>query len=155
QDELGTIREVEGGKMVDVVHENHRADRKIRNLGADNLLKPASQFLEHPEECKDHFTTERWMAFKEDIRFFQSVSDRDFWERMQPDHGFNPPPVWMLAGRFFANMFPAGQEMLGFVWLQWLAMIDNVLIAVMFAAVWWAFGWRVFAVAAVYWGCNA
>jgi hypothetical protein len=45
--------------------------------------------------------------------------------------------------------------MLGFNWLQWLAQLDNVLIAGMFAALWWAFGWRVFAVAAVFWGCNA
>lgn len=155
QDQLGTIKEVDSGRMVDLVHENHRADRKIRNLGADNLLKPAAEFLEHPEECTERFTPERWAAFKEDIRFFRSVSDREFWERMQADHGYNPPPVWMLAGNFFANLYPAGHEMGGFVWLQWLAQLDNVLILGMFAALWWAFGWRVFAVAAVYWGCNA
>ena len=74
---------------------------------------------------------------------------------MQTDHGYNPPPVWMLAGRFFANMYPAGHQIFGFVWLQWLAQLDNVLIAAMFAAIWWAFGWRVFAIAAVFWGCNA
>src|SRR5262252_5776139 len=34
-------------------------------------------------------------------------------------------------------------------------MLDDVLIANMFGALWWAFGWRVFAVAALYWGCNA
>ena len=153
QDELGTIRDVNG--PVDVTKENRRADRKIRHLGADNLLKPAAQFLEHPEECKGHFSTERWAAFRDDIKFFRSVSDRDFWERMQTDHGYNPPPVWMLAGSFFANLFPAGHTMFGFVWLQWLAQLDNVLIAAMFAAVWWAFGWRVFAIAAVFWGCNA
>jgi hypothetical protein len=153
QDELGTIRDVNG--MVDVTKENRRADRKIRNLGADNLLKPAAEFLEHPEQCKDKFTPERWAAFREDIKFFRSVSDRDFWERMQTDHGYNPPPVWMLAGSYFANMHAAGDRILGFVWLQWLAQIDNVLIAGMLGSIWWAFGWRVFAVAAVYWGCNA
>jgi hypothetical protein len=153
QDQLGEINTITG--RVDVTKENRRADRKIRHLGADNLLKPAMQFLEHPEECTDHFSTERWAAFKEDIRFFRSVSDREFWERMQSDHGYNPPPVWMLAGRFFANMFPAGHTILGFFWLQWLAQIDNVLVAAMFLAIWWAFGWRVFAVAAIFWGCNA
>jgi hypothetical protein len=153
QDELGEIQTITG--RVDVTKENRRADRKIRHLGADNLLKPAAQFLEHPEECTKSFTPERWAAFKEDIRFFRSVSDRDFWERMQTDHGYNPPPVWMLAGRFFANMFPAGHMMLGSNWLQWLAQLDNLLIALMFGALWWAFGWRVFAMAAVFWGCNA
>jgi hypothetical protein len=154
QDELAPVTE-EWGKVVDVQKENRRADRKIRNLGEDNLLVPAAQFLDHPEACTSHFTAERWTAFKDDIRFFRSVSDRDFWERMQADHGFNPPPVWMLAGRFFANMFPAGYKMLGFVWLQWLAMLDNVLLLGMFGMLWWAFGWRVFAIAAVFWGCNA
>lgn len=154
QDELGSLVDVTG-RLIDVTKENRRIDRKIRNLGGDNLLKPAAEFLEHPEECKSHFTPDRWDAFKGDIKFFRTVSDREFWERMQADHGYNPPPVWMLAGRFFANMFPAGHTMFGFVWLQWLAMLDNVLIAGMFAALWWAFGWRVFAVAAVYWGCNA
>jgi hypothetical protein len=153
QDELGTIRDVNG--LVDVTKENRRAERKIRNHGADTLLRPAAEFLEHPEACKDRFTPERWAAFREDIKFFRSISDRAFWERMQSDHGFNPPPVWMLAGSFFANLHAAGDRILGFVWLQWLAQIDNVLIASMFGALGWAFGWRVFAVAAVYWGCNA
>jgi hypothetical protein len=74
---------------------------------------------------------------------------------MQKDHGFNPPPVWMLAGKFFADMHPADWNKFGFVWPQYLAMIDNVLLAGMFAALWWAFGWRVFAIAAIYWGTNA
>ncbi len=158
QDELGEVSFVDdAGRVsrVDLSKEDRRADRKIRNTGGDNLLTPAAGFLEHPEQCTAHFAPERWTAFKEDIRFFRSVSDRDFWERMQSDHGYNPPPVWMIAGRFLANMFPAGHKMLGFVWLQWLAMVDNVLLLTMFGALWWAFGWRVCVVAAVFWGCNA
>jgi hypothetical protein len=157
QDQLGTIEIDEGSRhtKLDLTKEVRRPDRKIRNLGADNLLMPAATFLEHPEECTSHFSPERWTAFKDDIRFFRTVSDRDFFEKMQSDHGYNPPPVWMLAGRFFADMYPAGQQILGFVWLQWLAMLDNVLLAGMFAALWWAFGWRVFAIGAVFWGCNA
>jgi hypothetical protein len=115
---------------------------------------PAASFLEHPEACTSKFTPERWADFKEDIRFFRGVSDRDFFEKMQSDHGYNPPPVWMLMGRFFANMHAAGHKILGFYWLQWLAMLDNVFLAGMFGALWWAFGWRVFAIAAVFWGCN-
>ncbi len=157
QDQLGVIEFDEGGRHIklDVTKEVRRPDRKIRNLGADNLLMPAATFLEHPEDCTSHFSPERWAAFKEDIRFFRTVSDREFFEKMQSDHGYNPPPVWMIAGRFFADMFPAGENILGFVWLQWLAMLDNVLLAGMFVALWWAFGWRVFAIGAIFWGCNA
>jgi hypothetical protein len=154
QDQLGTITD-EWNHQVDVTKENRRADRKIRNLGKDNLLIPAAEVLEHPEACTTKFTEARWAEFRDDIKFFRSVSDRDFYEKMQADHGYNPPPVWMLAGRFFANMFPAGHKILGFYWLQWLAQIDNVLLLGMFGALFWAFGWRVFAIAAVFWGTNA
>jgi hypothetical protein len=157
EDQLGVVDIDDGGRHshIDFTKEVHRPDRKIRNLGADNLLMSAAGFLEHPEACTAHFTPERWAAFKEDIRFFRSVADREFFEKMQTDHGYNPPPVWMLAGRFFADLFPAGHKILGFVWLQWLAMLDNVLLAGMFGALWWAFGWRVFAIGAVFWGCQA
>src|SRR5262249_60122826 len=54
-----------------------------------------------------------------------------------------------------AHLPAAWHTLLGFVWRPWLARLDNVLVALMFGALWWAFGWRVFAVAAVFWGCNA
>jgi hypothetical protein len=158
EDQLGVVRFTEDNgrsSTIDFTKEVRRADRKIRNLGADNLLMPAAGFLDHPEECTAHFSPERWALFKEDVKFFRYTSDRDFFEKMQADHGYNPPPVWMLAGRFFADMYPAGHKLFGMVWLWYLAMIDNVLLAAMFGALWWAFGWRVTAIAAVFWGCNA
>jgi hypothetical protein len=114
-----------------------------------------TEVLEHPETCKEHFSPERWSAYKEDVKFFRVTSDKAFWQGMQNDHGYNPPPVWTVAGKFFADRFPAGHEIFGFVWVQYLAMIDVALIASMFLALWWAFGWRVFALAAVFWGCQA
>jgi hypothetical protein len=158
EDELGVAEftDDQGRRYrADMRAEVHRPEKKVRNLGADNLLKPATDFLEHPEECKAHFSEERWVAFKNDVKFFRFSADRDFFDGMQKDHGFNPPPVWMLAGKFFADMHPADWNKFGFVWPQYLAMIDNVLLAGMFAALWWAFGWRVFAIAAIYWGTNA
>ncbi|MFT3768388.1 MAG: hypothetical protein QM820_23315 [Minicystis sp.] len=158
QDELGVVEfndDAGNRRRLDFKQEARRPDKKIRNLGGDNLLKPGSDFLEQPEVCTSHFAPERWAAFKEDIKFFRLSADCDTFDGMQKDHGYNPPPVWMLAGSFFANMHPAGYKSFGYVWLQYLAMIDVVLIAGMFAALWWAFGWRVFAIAAVFWGCNA
>jgi len=158
EDQLGVVRFTDdAGRAgsVDFTKEVHRADRKIRNLGADNLLMPAASFLEHPEECTTHFTPERWALFKEDVKFFRLASDRDFFEKMQADHGYNPPPVWMIGGRFFADMYPAGHKIFGMAWLWYLAMLDNVFLAAMFVALWWAFGWRVTAIAAVFWGCQA
>ena len=41
------------------------------------------------------------------------------------------------------------------MWVQHVAMLDVAYIAGMFAALYWAFGWRVCAVGAIFWGCQA
>ncbi|MFO0616443.1 MAG: hypothetical protein U0414_27875 [Polyangiaceae bacterium] len=69
---------------------------------------------------------------------------------MQKDHGYNPPPVWTLMGYFISNLHDAS---LGF--MQFLGLIDELFIVGMFAGIWWAFGWRVFSVSAILWGCQA
>src|SRR5262249_12597903 len=125
-------------------------DKKIRNLGGDNLLIPVTEFLQHPEQCQDRFSKERWAAFKEDVKFFRITSDKQYWEDMQKDHGYNPPPVWTILGSFFSNLHPA---QVGY--MQFLASLDLVYLAGMFVLIWWAFGWRVFAVSAVFWGCQS
>jgi hypothetical protein len=150
-----------GGRLhVDLTKEVRSPDWKIRNLGGDNMLMPVADVLDHPEVCKSHFSPERWAAYKADILYFRLAADKKYWEGFQHDHGYNPPPVWTMAGAFFASMFPAGKTftlpILGVVnWLQCLAMLDIVLLAGMFAALWWAFGWRVFAVSAIFWGTQA
>ncbi len=154
QDDLGVYRYTndDTGRQlqIDMKKEANNPDRKVRNLGDDNLLVPAQRFLEHPEQCKDIFTPERWAAFKEDVAFFRRVSDREYFNKMQLDHGFNPPPVWTLAGKFFSDMHVATTP-----YMQTLATIDLVLIGGMLVALWWAFGWRVACVGAIFWGCQA
>jgi len=154
QDELGVVTYTDPDTnrtfKLDMSKEVRHPDKKIRNLGGDNLLLPAAQFLEHPEQCRDLFPPERWAKFKEDVKFFRIASDKGYWEDMQKDHGYNPPPVWTILGRFFAELQPAS------VWYcQFLAALDIIYLAGMFAALWWAFGWRVFAVGAVFWGCQS
>ncbi len=154
QDELGkvTFTNEDTGKQVtlDMSKEVRHPDKKIRNLGGDNLLMPASEVLDHPEVCKPHFSPERWEAFKADVQFFRTASDKGYWEDMQKDHGYNPPPVWTVAGRLLSELHPASTR-----YLQFLAGFDIVYLLGMFAALWWAFGWRVFAVGAIFWGCQS
>jgi hypothetical protein len=69
---------------------------------------------------------------------------------MQKDHGYNPPPVWTIAGHYLSEITPT--TTLG---MQALAAIDVGFILGMFAALWWAFGWRVSVVAAIFWGCQS
>ncbi|WP_437947402.1 hypothetical protein WME98_42570 [Sorangium sp. So ce296] len=154
QDELGlvTYTNEDTGRSVklDMSKEVRHPDKKIRNLGGDNLLMPASEVLEKPEICKAHFSPERWEAFKADVQFFRTASDKGYWEDMQKDHGYNPPPVWTIMGKFWADLQPASTR-----YLQFLASFDIFYLLGMFAALYWAFGWRVFAVAAIFWGCQS
>lgn len=152
QDEMGVISHTEeDGRTyrIDLSKEARHPDRKIRNLGGDNLLKPAINFLEHPEECTTAFQPARWEQFKADVKFFRIVSGKGYWEDMLKDHGYNPPPVWTIMGRFLSELHPATVG-----YCQFLASLDIFYTIGMFAALWWAFGWRVFAVAAIFYGCE-
>lgn len=154
QDQLGTVawKEAATGQTLrlDMTGEVRSPGKRIRSLGAGNLLVPLGDVLEHPERCTDRFSPERWSAFKSDVMFFRIVADKAYWEGMQQDHGFNPPPAWTILGSFFANLRPASART-----MQLLAGLDLIYLAGGFAMIWWAFGWRVFAVAAVFLGCQA
>lgn len=140
------IAEVELGRGANI------RKRQIRDLSAKNLIVPttSSYIFDDPGQCKNHFSEPRWQDFKKDIAWFEQSSRGDYWEKMQQDHGYNPPPVWTMTGRFFANLAPAGD---GFFKL--LASLDILLQLGAVLLFNWAFGWRVMTLAAVWWGCNA
>jgi len=166
EDEIGVVSfqdedHIGAGRFrLDLTKEVRHPDRKIRDVGGDNLLEPVAEVLEHPELCKRHFAPARWEAFKRDVLYFRLGADKKYWEGFQLDHGYNPPPVWTMCGWVFASMFPAGERfdlpVVGqVVWLQVLASLDIAYMVAMFTALSWAFGWRVFAVGAIFWGCQA
>lgn len=100
--------------------------------------------------CDGRFTEERWGAFREDVRFYRSVSEDDYWQVILADHGFNPPPTWAVL----ATPFHASTPMtLGRA--QALGAVDGLLLAGGFALVGWAFGIRTMALCLVLWGTNA
>ncbi len=126
--------------------------QEIRDLGAENLIKPATDtyVFDAPERCTSHFSTERWDAFKADVKWLESKSRGTYWENMKKDHGYNPPPVWTMTGKLFSSIGPANDTT-----FKLLSSIDVLLHAATLLMLRWAFGWRVAAVAAVFWGCNA
>ena len=69
---------------------------------------------------------------------------------MQKDHGYNPPPVWGMTGKFFGSFAPAGDT-----YFKILSAIDVAFHVGIVLLFYWAFGYRVMAVAIVFWGCNA
>ncbi len=134
---------------------NNAKVRKLRDLRV-NLIKDTTEYIEHPEQCKEGkygrqaFTPERWEAFKKDVAFYRRTSLGNYWNDMQKDHGYNPPPVWGITGRLFATLVAPSTEQN----LKLLSCIDPILFAAMFGFVAWAFGWRVMCVAIFFWGTQ-
>jgi len=125
------------------------ARRAIRDLTTDTLV-PATTALDDPEGCRRHFSPARWRAFTDDVAWFvRDCPSTDYWERMQGDHGFNPPPPWTVSGYLLASLAPASAAT-----QSTLAAIDPLLLTVAFALVGWAFGAHVLVVALVVFGCN-
>ena len=128
QDQLGTVawEQAATGQTfrLDMTGEVRSPGKRIRNLGGDNLLAPLGDLLEHPERCTARFSPERWSAFKSDVTFFRIVADQAYWEGMQRDHGYNPPPAWTILGLFFANLRPASART-----MQLLAGLDLIYLA--------------------------
>jgi hypothetical protein len=121
--------------------------RRMRDLRTDQVV-PVAGALASPDDCRRRFTAGRWKAFGDDVMFFRAALG-PMWDRMQQDHGFNPPPTWVLAGGTLARLGPASASM-----QSALAQIDRVLLAAMLALVAWAFGGHVLVVALVAWGVQ-
>ena len=143
--ECSAIAEIELGRGAEV------RKREIRDLRV-NLIKPVSDtfVVTDPSQCKKHFSTAKWEAFKKDVNWFWSTARGSYWENMMKDHGYNPPPVWTMSGKFFSSFGVAGD---GF--FQLLSGIDILFHIGVVLLLYWAFGWRVGALATVFWGCNA
>ena len=122
--------------------------RQVRDLES-NVLRSTQEILAEPEKCKGHFSAERWLGFKHDIDFFRSRAPGKLWAVIQLDHGYNPTPVWGILGTTLASTGPASTSQ-----LRVLALLDPLLLLVMWACVGWAFGWRAMCVALLYWGTN-
>jgi hypothetical protein len=159
QDELGQVRfqldrpfnsDRHPSRMVDMRKEMRDPDKKIRDLPGENLLIPVGDILGSKQECIDRFAPDRWEEYKKDVGFFRIVSGKGYWTDMQKDHGFNPPPVWTIAGKFFSDLNSGSV-----LYNQFLASLDLLYIVGVFVALWWGFGWRVFAVGAIFWGCQS
>ena len=128
--------------------EDDIAVRRMRDLAHDDIVF-ARDVVADPEPCKQRFTPPRWSAFVEDVRFFRGTADREYWDAMQLDHGFNAPPPWTAFVHVVTSPFAASRQV-----VLTLASLDVFLCAGMFAALGWAFGWRVSCLAMIFWGCQ-
>lgn len=114
-------------------HDDHFQAIEARDLETYDRVHIRS-LLEQSGPIKERFSPERWHDFKLD-------ADR-FRERLGPhygtfllDHGFNPPPTWLLLGGPIANLVPAGSD----AGLLAVTLIDPLLLVATFAVLAWSF----------------
>ncbi|MGI9590383.1 MAG: hypothetical protein ACR2P8_03365 [Myxococcota bacterium] len=122
--------------------------RRIRNLET-NVLEPVGPVLDDPSRCTRHFSPERWSAFRADAALFRAYMAPSAWRKLRTDHGYNGTPAWGVLGSLLAHTGPASLNQ-----LLALALLDPLLLGVMWGTAFWAFGWRATCVALVFWGTN-
>lgn len=133
--------------------ENGRTDEVARQTITDlrtNVIVKTDDLVAHPERCKASFSPARWEAYRKDIAAFRSFVGESRWREIHLDHGYNATPVWTLAGYWLTNAAgPVTMQV-----LTRLNLLDPLYLALTLVLVWWAFGPRGFAVAALVLGCH-
>lgn len=119
--------------------------RDLRNIERRRRIVPETRLA----GCRERFGTERWAAFRSDAMYLQSRLPPERFERILVDQGLNASPVWLLAGRTFAEWVPAEPDA-----LRRYARLDLLLLAAGFGAVGWAFGLEGLCLAVIAWASN-
>ncbi|MHB8873532.1 MAG: glycosyltransferase 87 family protein, partial [Myxococcaceae bacterium] len=114
-----------------------------------NVMVGTGDILAHPEQCKSHFSAERWVEFRHDVGWFRGRVVPDRWEAMQRDHGYNATPVWNMVGHALSTLAPASEVPVGL-----LNLLDPLLLLGMAWLIYWAFGWRALALAMLVLGTD-
>jgi hypothetical protein len=122
--------------------------RSFRDLRTDALVSGAA-VLERAGDCRKNFSPGRWRDFTLDLAWFRTLTPPPFWERMMQDHGYNGTPVWGLAGALLTGHLPATDFN-----LLALALLDPLLLVLLWGAAVAVFGWRAAAVGAIWFGTN-
>ncbi len=142
--------------------------RKIRDL-VDNRLHYLTEedAIAYTKTCTEHFSPERWEAFKQDARSFRTVMGTAWWRDMLMDHGYNASPISNMVAAALTNIgwkkqvpdtptVRVDQDVMKKFRKRILryAMIDLGLYAGAFLLILWAFGLRACALSVLVWGTG-
>jgi hypothetical protein len=142
--------------------------RKIRDL-VDNRLHYVSKddALRYEKNCAEHFSPERWEAFRHDARSFRTVMGSGWWKEMLMDHGYNASPISNMVAAFLTNInwkdqaplvssaqvAPDDLKKFRTRILRYTT-IDLLLYGGAFLMILWAFGLRATALSVLVWGTG-
>jgi len=125
-----------------------RLPRVIRDLRT-NTMEPVRSVDEHREAVLRRFTPDRWRSFVADHATFVSPGYLPKLNELRLDHGYNPTPTWTFVGRLFNSWLPLNDTT-----IPLLALLDWVLLAVMFGVVFKTYGSAVGATALILFGVG-
>lgn len=121
---------------------------ELRNLRTHRMER-VDQVKEEIAKIPERFSPERWESFKVDMRYFrETMGERDYLGSMH-DHGGNATPLWLAITHLIFMGTTASNGTLALAGL-----LDPLLLALAFAAIWRSFGVRTMLVAIAVWGAN-
>jgi hypothetical protein len=121
---------------------------ELRDLKTHRVTR-VGEVEDEVHEVKQRFSPERWEDFKKDMRYFRQQMGVDDYLGSMTDHGGNATPVWIALASLLYSHTTASNEtlLLG-------AMLDPLLLLVMFVMIGRTFGVRTMLVSAVMFGAN-
>ncbi|MEZ4223484.1 MAG: hypothetical protein R3B13_21230 [Polyangiaceae bacterium] len=93
-----------------------------------------SSLQDHRQQVRGRFSDSRWNEFVGDHGYLVENSEPAYVDAWRKDHGYNATPAWTTLARVF-NWFPVSRGAI----LFW-TLLDPLLLAVMFWALWRTFG---------------
>ncbi len=120
----------------------------VRDLRTNEVV-PTSTILKHRKEVRARFSEERWQSFEHDVAYFVRSNDPEYLRRIRLDHGYNPTPVWTFTARFFSRFVPATDDT-----ATALALLDPLLLTVLFVFVFRTYGPRIGCMALIVFGLG-
>jgi hypothetical protein len=111
-----------------------RESDEIRHLPTNEIV-PSAGYGAFAHDVRARFGEERWRSFLADHRVYLEHTPGPFFQKIRTDHGYNPSPTWTFTARLFSAWLPAG-----YASLVALGLLDSLLVAAGFAAVWRSFG---------------
>lgn len=124
------------------------ASVRVRDL-RDNQMRLGSELNDEMLKARERFSPERWQEFKRDMKYFcDTMGEADFLASLQ-DHGSDATMAWLVPAHLLFSHLSASEAT-----LTATALIDPLLILLLFFVIARTFGLRVMLYLAVLWGTS-
>jgi hypothetical protein len=120
----------------------------LRDL-QNNQMRTGREVMDEIQVVRQRFSPERWESFKKDMMYFEEVMGPGGYLGSLTDHGGNATPVWILGAHLMFRNAPASE-----LTLTLTALLDPLLMALLFFVVARTYGARVMLILMIAWGTS-